>query len=102
MNNDEEYSLKLDASDFASRSKVKAKPPQRRDSASSSTRTIRIVERIWTDIEPENICSPTMQSRRNWSIFFVMVIYHEIMIESQNNLRALQGHSGRSLIDPLL
>ena len=36
---------------FASRSKAKAKP-QRRDSASSSTRTVPIGERTWTDIEP--------------------------------------------------
>ena len=48
----EEYALKLNASDFASRSKAKAKP-QRRDSASSSTRTIPIGERTWTDIEPQ-------------------------------------------------
>ena len=46
----EEYALKLNAGDFASRTKAKAKP-QRRDSASSSTRTIPIGERIWTDIE---------------------------------------------------
>ena len=60
----EEYALKLNASDFASRSKAKAKP-QRRDSASSSTRTILIVKRIWTDIEPQNIRSPIFQCRRN-------------------------------------
>ena len=47
----EEYALKLNAGDFASRSKAKAKP-QRRDSASSSTRTIPIGERTWTDVEP--------------------------------------------------
>ena len=47
----EEYALKLNASDFACRSKAKAKP-QRRESASSSTRTIPIGERIWTDVEP--------------------------------------------------
>ena len=46
-----EYALKLNASDFASRSKAKAKP-QRRDSASSSTRTIPVRRRIWTDVEP--------------------------------------------------
>ena len=43
----EQYALRLNASDFASRSKAKAKP-QRRDSASSSTRTILIGERTWT------------------------------------------------------
>ena len=47
----EEYALKLNAGDFASRSKAKAKP-QRRDPASSSTRTVLIGERTWTDVEP--------------------------------------------------
>ena len=47
----EEYALKLDAKDFASRSKAKAKP-QRREPAGSSTRTIPIGKRIWTDVEP--------------------------------------------------
>ena len=48
----EEYALKkLNAGDFASRSKAKAKP-QKRDFASSSTRTIPIKERTWTDVEP--------------------------------------------------
>ena len=49
----EEYALKLNARYFASRSKAKAKP-QRRYSASSSTRTILIGERTWTDIEPQD------------------------------------------------
>ena len=48
----EDYALKLNASDFASRSKAKAKP-QKRDSASSSTRTFPIGERTWTDVEPQ-------------------------------------------------
>ena len=47
----EECALRLNAGDFASRSKAKAKP-QRRNSASSSTRTIPMGERIWTDVEP--------------------------------------------------
>ena len=49
----EEYVLKLNAGDFASRSKAKAKP-QRRTSACSSTRTVPIWERTWTDIEPQD------------------------------------------------
>ena len=53
----EEYALKLNAGDCASRSKAKAKP-QRRDSASSSTKTFPIGERIWTDIDPQDY-SPT-------------------------------------------
>ena len=47
----EEHALRLNAGDFASRSKAKAKP-RRRDSASSSTRTILIGERTRTDVEP--------------------------------------------------
>ena len=47
----EEYALKLNAGDFACRSKAKAKP-QKRDSASSSIRTIPIEERTWTGVEP--------------------------------------------------
>ena len=49
----EEYASRLNAGDFASRSEAKAKP-QRRTSASSSTRTIPIGERTWTDIEPQD------------------------------------------------
>ena len=47
----EEYALKLDAKDFACRSKAKAKP-QRRELAGTSPRTIPIGKRIWTDVEP--------------------------------------------------
>ena len=47
----EEYALRLNAGDFANRSKAKAKP-QKRDSSSSSTRTTPIWERTWTDVEP--------------------------------------------------
>ena len=47
----EEYALKLDAKDFACRSKAKAKP-QRREPAGSSPRTVPIEKRTWTDVEP--------------------------------------------------
>ena len=53
----EEYALKFDAGDFASRSKAKAKP-QIRDSPSFSTRTFTTWERFWTDVEPGKY-SPT-------------------------------------------
>ena len=46
----EEFSSKLDAKDFACRSKAKAKP-QRRELA-SSPRTVPIEKRTWTDVEP--------------------------------------------------
>ena len=47
----EEYALKLNAKDFACRSKAKAKP-QRREPAGSSPRIVPIGRRNWIDIEP--------------------------------------------------
>ena len=60
----EEYALKLHTGDFASRSKAKTKP-LKRDSPSSSTIILLIGERIWTDVEQENLLSPIIQCRRN-------------------------------------
>ena len=142
----EEYALRLNAGDFGSRSKAKAKP-QRRDSASSSTRTILIGERTWTDVEPGE-CSISDYEvskklillrhgsllRENdgaiefWRIkdnFQKHFLYchhwsddkwkksmargggskkrYQYCTDSSGAilyLRALQGHSGRSLIDP--
>ena len=85
----EEYAFGLNESDFASRSKAKAKP-RRRTSACSSTRTVPICERIWIDIEPVtqwNIAYPV----NNWVLFFVMVIYLEKMMEQLNS-----GEKGKS------
>ena len=145
----EEYALKLNAGDFASRSKAKAKP-QRRDSASSSTRTIPIGKRTCTDVEPGkyslsdfpvsktliNLLRHGSLPRDNdgaiefWRIkdnlqdHFVFCHHwsHEKWQSSMAGggghkkryqycadssgtnlcLRALQGHSGRNLIDPSL
>ena len=47
----EEYALRLNASDFACRSKAKARP-QRREPVGSSPRTVPIGKRTWTDVEP--------------------------------------------------
>ena len=47
----EDYALRSNADDFASRSKARVKP-QKRYFASSSTRTKLIRERTWTDVEP--------------------------------------------------
>ena len=49
----EDFALKSNVLASASRSKAKAKP-QRRTLASSSTRTVPIGERKWTDVEPED------------------------------------------------
>ena len=46
-----EYAVKLDAKDFACRSKAKTEP-QRREPAGSSPRTVPIGKRTWTDVEP--------------------------------------------------
>ena len=47
----EEYAFKLNAKDFACRSKAKAKP-QRTEPAGSSPRIVSIERRNWIDIEP--------------------------------------------------
>ena len=142
----EEYALRLNAIDFASRSKAKAKR-QRRESASSSTRTIPIGERNWTDVEPGE-CSISdypvstklinllrhgrdndgaiefwrmkdyLQdhfvfchhwSDENWKSAMAGGGEHkkrfQYCADSSGtilHLRALQGHSGRNLIDPSL
>ena len=49
----EDFALKTNVLAFASRSKAKTKP-QRRISASSSTKTLPIGERTWTDIESQD------------------------------------------------
>ena len=145
----EEYALRLNASDSASRSKAKAKP-QRRESASSSTRTVRIGERTWTDVEPGQysisdyevskklihlLRHGSLPRENDGAIKFwrikdnlqkhFLYCHHwsddkwkKSMARGGGNkkryqyctdssgailyLRALQGHSGRSLIDPTL
>ncbi len=52
----EDFALKTNVLAYASRSKAKAKP-RRRTPACSSTRTVPIGERFWTEIEPENYSS---------------------------------------------
>ena len=145
----EEYALKLNASDFACRSKAKAKP-QRREPAGPSTRTIPIGERTWTDVEPGEYsifeyavskkCVHLLRHgslpRENegaiefWRIKDYLQKYFPHCPHWSDNkwkknmargggnkkryqyctdssgvilyLRALQGHSGRNLIDPTL
>ena len=146
----EDYALRLNASDFASRSKAKAKP-QRRTSASSSTKTIPIGERTWTDIEPQEYSlsdysaskklihllrygslpqegdgatefwriKDDLQNHFVYSRHWSDEKWKSSMARGGGNkkrfqyctdpsgqeilfLRALQGHSGRNLIDPSL
>ena len=144
-----EFALKLDASDFACRSKAKAKP-QRREPAGPSISTIPIGKRTWTDVEAEEY-SPSgfavskklihllrhariqreddgaaefwrtkdnlqkhFQHCHHWSVDKWKKNmaggggnkkkYQYCTDSSGTNLylRALQGHSGRNLIDPTL
>ena len=145
----EEHALKLNANDFESRSKAKAKP-QRRTSASSSTRTIPIGERTWTDVQPGKysrsdypVSKKLIHLLRHGSLprdndgaieFWRLkdclqnhfLFCHHWSDEKRKNsmaggggqkkrfqycsdssgtilyLRALQGHSGRNLLDPSL
>ena len=73
----EEYALRLNAGDFASRSKAKAKP-RRPSTTCSSSRTVPILERTWIDIETGSLIPSgtrtkhsssawTITSRRIWS-----------------------------------
>ena len=48
----ENQALQLDATDFACRSKAKAKP-QRREPTGSSSKIIPMERRNWIDVEPE-------------------------------------------------
>ena len=81
----EDYALKSNARAFASRSKAKAKLP-RRISASSSTRTVPIGGKELGPILKHKIMrQPIIQCRRNRSIFFVMEVYLETMMEGLNS-----------------
>ena len=59
---------------FASQSKAKAKP-RRSSTAYSSTRTVPICERFWTDIEPGTYSHIAFPVSKRLSTLFVMVIY---------------------------
>ena len=137
------YVWKLDAKDFACRSKAKAKP-QRREPAGSSPRTVPIGDRTWTDVElgEYSLSDYDMSKklihlrhgqhvhRKDWRIkenlqkYFLYCPHwsddrwkrsmaggggnkkrYQYCTDSSGIIlyfRALQGHSGRNLIDPTL
>ena len=110
----EEYALKLNAGDVACRSKGKAKP-QRRDSASSSTKTFPIGERTWTGAIQFSRIKDNLQKHFLYCHHWSDDKWKKSMARGGGNkkrfhyctdysgtilcLRALQGHSGRNLID---
>ena len=146
----EEYALKLDAKDFACRSKAKAKP-QRREPAGSSPRIVPIGRRNWIDIEPRKYSFSDYEVSKKvtyllrhsqhvhreedravqfWRIKEILQKYFwhcphwseskwkkslargggdkrrfQYCTDASGTIvyfRALQGHSGRNLIDPSL
>ena len=80
----EEFALKTDVLAFASRTKAKAKP-RRRTSACSSTRTVLICERSWTDVEPGTYSHVAYPVSKRLALFFVNVIYLEKKMERLNS-----------------
>ena len=67
----EEYAFKLDAKDFASRSKAKAKPQEENLPALPQEQFL-LRKELGPMFNQGNIHSPIMKYRRNWFIFFVM------------------------------
>ena len=63
-----DFALKTNVLAFASRSKDKAKP-RRRTPVCSSTSTVPIGEKTWTDIEPENYSSIAYPVSKQLSTF---------------------------------
>ena len=80
----EDCALKTNVLAFASRSKAKAKP-QRRISASSSTKTVPICERTLTDVEPGTFSHIAYPVSQRLSTLLVMVIYLEKKMERLNS-----------------
>ena len=76
----EDYALKLNASDFASRPKAKAKS-QRRTLPGHPQKLYLSGKELGPILNHKIIRSPTTQCQRNWSILFVMVVYLEKMME---------------------
>ena len=148
----EDYALKLNAKDFACRTKAKAKP-QRRELAGYSPRIIPMNRRTWIDIEPGKHTLSLSAYEVSKKVTFLLRHSHQVhreedgavhfwenrkifrfnshslfigltidgkhawqqeeehkgdsstvlMIQEQfDYFRALQGHSGRNLIDPSL
>ena len=144
------FALKTEVFAYASRSKAKAKP-RRPTSACSSTRTVPIGARSWTDIDPKTYSSIAYPASKQLStllrhghlpredngaieVWILKEYLRNDLVKSQHwsdakwksrmakgggnkkrfqycsdpsgqeilYLRALQGHSGRNLIDPSL
>ena len=114
----EEQTLQLNVKDSACPSKAKAKP-QRKEPVGNSPSIIPINERNWIDIEPGNYSlsayrrsqfpQTTYWSDDRWKTCLAAGGGAKRRYQYCNNVsgkivyfRALQGHSGRNLIDPSL
>ena len=106
----EDQALQLNAKDFVGRSKAKTKP-QRREPADSSSRIVpteRRMERFISGKSSESIPTIVHWSDDRWKAclaaggvkrrFQYWTADSELIV----SFRALQGHSGRNLIDPSL
>ena len=80
----EEFALKTNVLAFASRSQAKARP-RRRTSACSSTITVPIGERSWTDIEPETYSPVAYPVLKQLSTLLRHGLYLEKMMERLNS-----------------
>ena len=80
----EDCALKTNVLAYANRSKAKAKP-QRRISARSSTKTVLIQKKLGPILNHKIIRPWIIQSRSNWALFFVMVVYLEKKMERLNS-----------------
>ena len=118
----EDFALKTNVLAFASRSRAKARP-RRRTPACSSTRTVPISERSWTDLEPEKLFVYRLPSVKiteySSSSWWSDEMWKSTMAGGGGNkkifqygadpsgqeilyLRALRGRSGRNPIGPAL
>ena len=93
----EDYALKLNASDFASRSKAKAKPQPQIYSLSEYLVSKKLINFLRHGILPRENDGAIEFWRIKEYLQDHFVFCHAILY-----LRAFQGHSGRNLIDPSL
>ena len=81
----EDYALKSNPGDFASRSKAKAKNHKDAILQAHPQKLFLLGKELGPILNHKIIRPPIIQCRRNWSIFFVMVIYLKKKMERSNS-----------------